>query len=51
MSNNSSNPHFITDSEQHRPIAKLQFGEGDSKSKSQNQASSNNNSSQTNEQQ
>jgi hypothetical protein len=48
MSNNSSNPQFITDSEQHRPIAKLQFSEGESKSKSQNQASSSNNSSQKN---
>jgi hypothetical protein len=51
MRNNSLNPQFITDSEQRRPIAKLQFSEGDSKPKSQNQASSSNNSSQKNEQQ
>jgi hypothetical protein len=49
MSNNSSNPQFITDSEQHRPIAKLQFNEGDSKQKAQNKSSSSNNSSQKNE--
>lgn len=49
MSNNSSNPKFITDSEQHRPIAKLQFSEGESKLKNQSQASSSNNSSQKNE--
>jgi hypothetical protein len=48
MSNNSSNPQFITDSEQHIPIAKLQFSEGESESKNQSQASSSNNSSQKN---
>ena len=50
MNNNSSNPHFITDSEQPRPIAKLQFNEGGSKQKTQNQAPSSNNSVQKNEQ-
>jgi hypothetical protein len=48
MSNNSSNPHFITDSEQCRPIVKLQFSEGDSKPNTQNQASSSSNSAQKN---
>ena len=50
MRNNSLNPQFITDSEQPRPIAKLQFNEGGSKPKTQNQAPSSNNSAQKNEQ-
>ena len=29
MSNNFSNPNKVTQSEQHRPIAKLKFDQGD----------------------
>ena len=36
MSNNSSNPKFITDSEQHRPIVKLQFNQENTNSQAQN---------------
>jgi hypothetical protein len=48
MSNNSSNPKFITDSEQRRPIVKLQFDQKTTNSEAQNQQQSANNNSQEN---
>ena len=46
MSNNFSNPNKVTQSEQHRPIAKLKFNQGDTKPRNPNQPSSDNNPSQ-----
>jgi hypothetical protein len=40
MINNSSNPKFIKDSEQRRPIAKLEFNQKTTNSESQNQQQS-----------
>jgi hypothetical protein len=48
MINNSSNPKFIKNSEQRRPIAKLEFNQKTTTSESQNQQQSANNNSQEN---